>query len=459
VPASGNYVYLQSDNGDSVGAGRIYTYTSANALIQLSNSGLAVNAEVHGNETWFGQFMLPKGAGTLQAGYFKDLLRIYADNTVGGLEWGGGCNKLNGWVVIDKVGLTDGALTALDLRFEQRCEGVSPALHGQIHWTKADADSSQVAGPAAIPASLWQPAASAHPSTGTYLYLENPASDDSTLRSVVYTPANAAFTLGSSGAHLGLHVAGNQDVSADFQGMQGLTRLAVGYYSGLQQYPFQNPVVGGLSVAIDMGGCNGTGWFAVDKASYNGTTLTAVDLRFEQLCDGSTISLRGQLHWTADDTTTPPGPQNPPPTGLWTPGSAVAGLTGNYVYLVSDAGDYIGEGGTELITQDKETISVGPWVTGLRISTGNWAGEFVGMNTLSQLQPGYYGNIQRSGNPATGQLGWGGNGRGCSKPSGWFVVDRISYSQGEATAIDLRFEQHCDGAAAALHGAIHWTNS
>lgn len=25
-------------------------------------------------------------------------------------------------------------LTALDLRFEQRCEGGIPALHGAIHW-------------------------------------------------------------------------------------------------------------------------------------------------------------------------------------------------------------------------------------------------------------------------------------------------------------------------------------
>ena len=27
-----------------------------------------------------------------------------------------------------------GSLTAIDLRFEQHCEGNSPALHGKIHW-------------------------------------------------------------------------------------------------------------------------------------------------------------------------------------------------------------------------------------------------------------------------------------------------------------------------------------
>jgi hypothetical protein len=307
LPASGNYIYLQSDSGDSVGGGRTYTYSGANALIKVwNNSALTLNASVQGNQNWNGSFMLPSAAGTLQAGYFKDLVRTTsATPAVGGLDWNGegrGCNTITGWVVIDKVALTGGVVTALDLRFEQHCEGGSSALHGQIHWTKADADSSQIAGPAAIPASLWRPNASALPATGNYLYMENPASDTSPLVSATFTPANATFTLSNSGAHLGLTaVNGNTYWSLDFQGMQGLTQLAVGYYAGLQRYPFHNPVLGGLSISGNGGGCNTlTGWFAVDKVIYNGTALSAVDLRFEQFCDGSTVSLRGQLHWTAN---------------------------------------------------------------------------------------------------------------------------------------------------------------
>jgi len=307
LPASGNYVYLQSESGDFVGAGRTYTYSKANALIKVwNNSALTLNASLQGNENWTGSFMLPSAAGTLQAGYFKDLVRIISATPAGGgLDWNGagrGCNTLTGWVVIDNVALTGGVVTALDLRFEQHCEGGSPALHGQIHWTKADADSSQVAGPAAIPADLWRPVASTLPATGNYLYMENPASAAGPLAFVTYTPANAVFTLSESGAHLGLTaVTGNSHWALDFQGMQGLTQLAVGYYAGLQRYPFHNPVLGGLSISGNGGGCNTlTGWFAVDKASYSGTALSAVDLRFEQFCDGSTVPLRGQLHWTAN---------------------------------------------------------------------------------------------------------------------------------------------------------------
>jgi hypothetical protein len=78
---------------------------------------------------------------------------------------------------------------------------------------------------------------------------------------------------------------------------------------------------------------------------------------------------------------------------------------------------------------------------------------------LSQLQPGYYGGLQRYPfhNAAKGGLDWSGNGRGCNNLNGWFVVDSVSYSLGQLTAIDLRFEQHCEGAVAAQRGVIHWS--
>lgn len=39
-----------------------------------------------------------------------------------------------------------------------------------------------------------------------------------------------------------------------------------------------------------------------------------------------------------------------------------------------------------------------------------------------------------------------GQGRGCNTLTGGFVVDGETYSNGALTAIDLRFEQHCEGA-------------
>jgi len=58
---------------------------------------------------------------------------------VGGLSWVGesrGCNTLTGWFAVDSVAYGDGALAFIDLRFEQHCEDLSPALHGTIHWER-----------------------------------------------------------------------------------------------------------------------------------------------------------------------------------------------------------------------------------------------------------------------------------------------------------------------------------
>jgi hypothetical protein len=80
------------------------------------------------------------------------------------------------------------------------------------------------------------------------------------------------------------------------------------------------------------------------------------------------------------------------------------------------------------------------------------------MTGLTQLQPGYYGDLQRYPfhNPVRGGLSVSGNGRGCNTLTGWFVVDAVSFTGGILDAIDLRFEQHCEGGAPALRGKLHW---
>jgi hypothetical protein len=89
---------------------------------------------------------------------------------------------------------------------------------------------------------------------------------------------------------------------------------------------------------------------------------------------------------------------------------------------------------------------------------GGWNGEFQAMNSISQIEPGYYGNLTRYPfhNPVKGGISWSGYGRGCNTITGWFAVDRVVYSNGALTALDLRFEQHCEGGTTALHGVVHW---
>jgi hypothetical protein len=171
-----SYIELNSDAGDYVGLGEDYHYTNANARIVVSADGGHLTIEVESEEWWSADFQLPDTATELQPGSYVELKRFAShDPAVGGLSWfgeGRGCNTLSGWLIIDSVTYREEALTAIDLRFEQHCEGFAPALHGRIHW-----DARDETGPAEPgvppPAGLWQPAEGATPANGNYVYMES----------------------------------------------------------------------------------------------------------------------------------------------------------------------------------------------------------------------------------------------------------------------------------------------
>ncbi len=458
-------VTLQSDVGDYIGGGRSYSYDQSTAQITLNVTGGHVVVSVVGDESWSGNFVLPGPPTSVTTGTFAQVTRYpFHQPQTGGMDWSGegrGCNVLNGWFAVDAVTSASGVVTSIDLRFEQHCEGAAPALHGKIHWDARDTTAPP--GPEyPPPAGLWTPVGFTPPA-GNYVHLESGAGDY--IGGGVtydYTQANALLSVSATGGHLTVGVAGDQGWNGDFQAMSTLASLEPGYYGDLRRYPFQNPIRGGLSWSGDGRGCNTlTGWFVVDAVTYSGSTLTSIDLRFEQHCEGGAPALHGQIHWAPGDTTAPPGPEYPPPAGLWTP----VGFTppvGNYVHLESDAGDYIGGGATYDYSAASATI--GATASGGHLSlnvTSNsdwWFGDFQAMSTLASLEAGYYGNLQRYPfhNPIRGGLSWSGNGRGCNTLTGWFVVDAVTYSGSTLTSIDLRFEQHCEGGAPALHGQLHW---
>lgn len=275
-----------------------------------------------------------------------------------------------------------------------------------------------------------------------------------------YTQASAILTVTANGGHLSVSISGDQQWSGDFQSPSALTQLQPGTYSGLQRYPFNDPATGGLSWYGEGRGCNMlTGSFTVDSVTYANGNLTTIDLRFEQHCEGGTPALHGTIHWRSDDHTVPPGPVYPIPASLWQPAPGSTPATGSYVYLDSDAGDYIGLGQTYTYTPATDAITLTATGGHLSVGVAGWSGDFQAMSTLTQLERGYYPDLRRYPfhNPAKGGLSWYGQGRGCNTLLGWFAIDGITYTNGTLTALDLRFEQHCEGGTPALHGAIHWS--
>src|SRR6267142_617848 len=152
-----------------------------------------------------------------------------------------------------------------------------------------------------------------------------------------YTQANAVVTMTASGAHLSVSITGDQQWSGDFQITSGVNTLQVG------SYDVADPTKGRLSWFGDGRGCTvDQGSFTIDSVTYLNGALASMQLRFTQQCQGTSAALHGEIHWFANDSTAPPGPLSPPPAGLWQPSPGSTPATGNYVYLESDPGDYIG---------------------------------------------------------------------------------------------------------------------
>ena len=303
------------------------------------------------------------------------------------------------------------------------------------------------------------------PASTSYVFLQSDPGDYiGAGQAYLFTLADSLLRLTATGGHLAISIAGDTSWNGDFVEPSALSALTPGQYDGLTRYPFNDPAVGGLGWYGEGRGCNMlTGWFAIDSVAYSGSSLSAIDLRFEQHCEGGAPALHGQIHWYAGDPTTPPGPVNPPPAGLWQPAPGATPASGSYVYLQSDPGDYIGGGATSVYTPSNATLAVNASGAHVQVSVGGthwWYGDFQGMSSLTALEPGYYGNLERYpfNNPVRGGLDWFGDGRGCNTLTGWFVVDTISFSGTAISALDLRFEQHCEGGAPALHGQVHWTS-
>ena len=296
-----NRVRLQSDADDYIGQGRTYEYTPASAALTVTATGGRLSVHIDGDESWFGEFQMPATATRIEAGTYANLARYpFHDPSRGGLSWSGegrGCNTLTGSFTVDTVRYAGDTLTAIDLSFEQHCEGGAPALRGTIHWRRNN--STAPPGPQAIPANLWRPPAGSVPASGDYVFLQSDAGDFIGQGSTyTYTEANSTISVTATGGLLTVGVSGAEHWSGDFRVMSALSRLERGYYPNLQRYPFHNPVRGGLSWTGEGRGCNTLlGWFAIDRVTYSGNTLTGIDLRFEQRCEGGTAALRGAIRW------------------------------------------------------------------------------------------------------------------------------------------------------------------
>lgn len=313
-------------------------------------------------------------------------------------------------------------------------------------------------------ATIWRPAAGQVPASGNYVYLQSEPGDAvGGGATYTYTQADAVLEVAAAGPQLTVQVHGEREWRGDIAVTPARGRFEPGYYGRLGNGSELEQA--SISWRADGSGCAADGWIAVDNAAYEGDTLVALELRFEQQCGGTGAPLRGQVHWAPGDATRPPGPvpvPAPPAMGSWQPPPGATPASGNYLYLLSEAGDYLGDGKTYLLAGADVTLDVRASQAHVQMRVtgpdGTWYGDFGGMAGLERVTPGYYAGLRRYGfhNPAKGGLDWRGLGRGCDSVNGWFAVDQVTYVNGAIAALDLRFVQHCNGSVPVIHGKIHW---
>lgn len=133
---------LASDQGDYIGGGQALSYAAADgtftALVNTSN-GISISFRTPGFEHfWDLDFAAPAGA-LLRPGTYVNATR-YPFQAAGapGLSVTGdgrGCNMLTGSFTVSQVVYGPGnTVAAFDATFEQHCEGLAPALRGQIRY-------------------------------------------------------------------------------------------------------------------------------------------------------------------------------------------------------------------------------------------------------------------------------------------------------------------------------------
>jgi hypothetical protein len=145
--------------------------------------------------------------------------------------------------------------------------------------------------------------------------------------------------------------------------------------------------------------------------------------------------------------------------------TTTAPLPGTTLVMASDSGDYIGGGVNRTYTPADGTFTATSSATHVRIgftatgSPGTWWYLNFASPDAGQLEVGPYELATRDPfqSPTRPGLDVSGSGRGCNNSNGRFLVRELERDgSGILTRFAAEFEQHCEGATAALRGTIRW---
>jgi hypothetical protein len=250
-----------------------------------------------------------------------------------------------------------------------------------------------------------------------------------------YTPANATLSVKGTAAFLTVSVRNDTDSwSIDLAAPLG-EKLHRGMYYDAERAAFRTGTAPGLDVSGNHRGCNEVwGSFAINQIATNEAgKVIMLDATFTQHCESPTApTLEGRVMLNAQPL--------------------------SYDFK-SDPGDYIGGGMAKTYLGATSTFSLNGTKEALQYRVSgegdNWT-ALIEAPTGRRLRARTY-TTARFADANHAGLDVFGNGRGCNESTGTLTITTITLDgRGNINDLAARFEQHCEGAAAALRGTIRY---
>lgn len=252
-----------------------------------------------------------------------------------------------------------------------------------------------------------------------------------------YSPSGSTITMSGTASYLTMTVSSGTDYwTINLAAPSGEALHPATYYNA-ERASFRTGRAPGLDVSGDGRGCNDVyGSFAINQiATDSSGNVTLLDATFTQNCESSTAPpLQGIVHYQMQPL--------------------------SYAF-VSDSGDYIGQGVTKSYAGATTIFGLSGSLSNLTFTVSGlrdtWTVQLVAPSGQQLVAGTTYSGATRAPFQGSGPgLSVSGDGRGCNTLTGDFTINAIQADgQGNVTALDATFDQHCEGATAALHGTIN----
>jgi hypothetical protein len=293
---------FQSEPGDNIGQGQSQSFTFTNNQFEVTADPAAgtvtFNTPIPSSPFMSLALAAPSGQ-PLTAGYYPVAQR-FASAGVAGVSFGyngRGCNQTTGRLLVSEAVYGPGnTVQRFHARFEQHCEGHSPALHGQI-WIDAQGSTTPPPLPPFPP-----------PGSGTtfFSYQSEPGDVVGGGGSGNFTLANGIFTAWSSSSQneVSIGISSNPQGTASWHLLFAAPtgqQVLPGTYD-----PAKDPAQSAQARlrVTGWGSCSGTtlnGKFTVIEVLYGtGGTVLRFHATFELRCGTAAAAFRGEIRILAD---------------------------------------------------------------------------------------------------------------------------------------------------------------